>query len=270
MFRRASRSWGLVAIRRSSYLRAVPRISERDAAALLELVHEAAAASGTEPLPPTALSALARLIPSDAFVGYQEADLTGRLRVVELLEVVGEPPSPSMEEAYWALGWQNPLCCRLWQREKRVLRLSDLLTARTRRRLDYYAEVWRPQGVEDALRLWLPAPPGRARSVYLERSGRNYTDGEKTLFALLRPHFVHIRQSRELRRRAHRIPGLTEREGEVLGWVAEGKTNGEIARLLFVSPHTVRKHLENVFEKLGVHTRTAAAARLARDVASRS
>jgi DNA-binding CsgD family transcriptional regulator len=54
---------------------------------------------------------------------------------------------------------------------------------------------------------------------------------------------------------------LTPREKEVLSWVARGKTNAEIARLLWVSPGTVRKHLENVYAKLGVSTRTAAAAR---------
>jgi DNA-binding CsgD family transcriptional regulator len=55
---------------------------------------------------------------------------------------------------------------------------------------------------------------------------------------------------------------LTAREREVLTWVARGKTNPEIARALWIAPGTVRKHLENVYEKLGVHTRTAAAARL--------
>jgi DNA-binding CsgD family transcriptional regulator len=55
--------------------------------------------------------------------------------------------------------------------------------------------------------------------------------------------------------------GLTARESQVLSWVARGKTNSEVAEILWVSPTTVRKHLENVYAKLGVHTRTAAVAR---------
>lgn len=55
--------------------------------------------------------------------------------------------------------------------------------------------------------------------------------------------------------------GLTPREAEVLAWVARGKTNPQIARALWVSPRTVQKHLEHVFDKLGVRTRTEAAAR---------
>jgi DNA-binding CsgD family transcriptional regulator len=54
---------------------------------------------------------------------------------------------------------------------------------------------------------------------------------------------------------------LTAREQEVLSWVARGKTNAEIAELLWLAPSTVRKHLENVYSKLGVSTRTAAVAR---------
>ena len=53
---------------------------------------------------------------------------------------------------------------------------------------------------------------------------------------------------------------LSAREQDVLALVAAGKTNGEIASTLNLSPRTVGKHLEHVFEKLGVHTRTAAAA----------
>jgi DNA-binding CsgD family transcriptional regulator len=54
---------------------------------------------------------------------------------------------------------------------------------------------------------------------------------------------------------------LTEREREVLVLVAAGKTNGEIATLLTISARTVQKHLEHIFQKLGVETRTAAAVR---------
>lgn len=53
---------------------------------------------------------------------------------------------------------------------------------------------------------------------------------------------------------------LTPRETEVLSWVAKGKTNRDIGEILGMSPRTVNKHLEHVFEKLGVETRAAAAA----------
>jgi len=52
---------------------------------------------------------------------------------------------------------------------------------------------------------------------------------------------------------------LTLREAEVLYWVVKGKTNRDIGDILGSSPATVKKHLEHVFEKLGVETRTAAA-----------
>jgi len=53
--------------------------------------------------------------------------------------------------------------------------------------------------------------------------------------------------------------GLTERESEVLYWIANGKTNREAAQILEMSPRTVNKHLEQIFPKLGVENRTSAA-----------
>jgi DNA-binding NarL/FixJ family response regulator len=55
--------------------------------------------------------------------------------------------------------------------------------------------------------------------------------------------------------------GLTPREAEVLLWVAQGKSNGDIATILGMSEGTVKKHLEHVFEKLGVEGRNAATLR---------
>ena len=66
------------------------------------------------------------------------------------------------------------------------------------------------------------------------------------------------RRSRLLARREAGA-GLTLREAEVLYWVAKGKTNRDIGDILGSSPATVKKHLERVYVKLGVETRTAAA-----------
>lgn len=58
---------------------------------------------------------------------------------------------------------------------------------------------------------------------------------------------------------------LTPRETEVLSWIAKGKTNRDVGDILGLSPRTVNKHLEHVFEKLGVETRAAAAALASRE-----
>jgi DNA-binding CsgD family transcriptional regulator len=70
-----------------------------------------------------------------------------------------------------------------------------------------------------------------------------------------------------LRERLHRIApraleslGLTRRQAEVLGWLVDGKANLQIAAILAISPSTVARHVEAIFERVGVQTRTAAAA----------
>lgn len=67
---------------------------------------------------------------------------------------------------------------------------------------------------------------------------------------------------------AHRLSeaSLTPRETEVLTWLARGKTNRDIADILGMSHRTVNKHLEHIFEKLGVETRAAAAALASRAI----
>ena len=55
--------------------------------------------------------------------------------------------------------------------------------------------------------------------------------------------------------------GLTNREAEVLLWTARGKSNKEVAATLYISPRTVKKHLEHIYQKLGVENRTEATAR---------
>jgi len=64
----------------------------------------------------------------------------------------------------------------------------------------------------------------------------------------------------QFRRRASEVERLTEREKDVLKLLAQGFTNKEIAEALVITPNTVKRHLKSIFEKLNLHTRSAAAA----------
>jgi DNA-binding CsgD family transcriptional regulator len=59
-----------------------------------------------------------------------------------------------------------------------------------------------------------------------------------------------------------KLPGLSRRESEVLSWVAYGKTNAEVARILGISRRTVDTLLSRTYQKLGVETRMAAVMRM--------
>ena len=88
------------------------------------------------------------------------------------------------------------------------------------------------------------------------------------ILQLLAPHFVTLYQRAAARRARGTHSLVSPRELEILSLVGAGKTNKEIARELWLSPHTVRSHLENAFEKLEVTNRTAAVARAFGDPAA--
>ena len=95
---------------------------------------------------------------------------------------------------------------------------------------------------------------------WIQLSGTRFSEREVMLTCLLRPHLISLHHLHRQYRSG--VPGLTPRQHEVLRLVAAGQSNTQIARSLFVSEATVRKHLENVYERLQVSSRTAAVARL--------
>jgi DNA-binding CsgD family transcriptional regulator len=239
-------------------------LSERDVRSVMDLVYDAGTHAGPKPFPPEFLEGLARLIPVDAIVGYKEAVVAFPGRAVEAVVIPNEPIPPAVEDAAGPLCYQDPLRHGLRRRERRALKLSDFLTRRQMRSLAFYHEVWKPLGVDDSLRVWLPAPEGRARQIYLERGSRNFTDRDRSVLELIRPALIKM-QTNAAKWRAQSPLGssqLTKRETEILGWIADGRTTKEIAAILVVSPHTVRKHVEHILEKLDVRTRSAAVARV--------
>jgi DNA-binding CsgD family transcriptional regulator len=240
------------------------RLSRRDLEGAFEFVHLASSAEEIEPFPSEVVESLGRLVPAES-VGYYEWQLESRRRPTVAVEAPTVTTPPEVAEARSELCCTYPLSILRLSSARRPCRLSDFLSLRELHRLDYYDYVLRPFGVEHQLRLFLPSPAGVSRVFYFnrERRDRDFSDRDAGLLELLRPFLVAIRRRFGPGETAPPLDGerLTTRELEVLGWVARGKTNPEIARQLFVSTHTVRKHLENTYAKLGVHTRTAAVAR---------
>jgi DNA-binding CsgD family transcriptional regulator len=113
-----------------------------------------------------------------------------------------------------------------------------------------------------SLRVWLPAPPGRARTIYLERGKRDFGERDRSLLELLRPFLIRLVERADRRRQGDARAILTPRELEILKWIGRGRTTREIATVLVLSPHTVRKHVERILEKLGARTRSEAVARV--------
>ena len=245
-------------------------MSNRDYHDALALVSEAAAADGTQPFERSTIEGLLQVIPADR-AGYFEYSHGGEAFGTANTYFVDAPscgciPADWAEDAIAETIWSWPLCdtCdrdpSLAASSRPPQKLSDLLTRRQLRRNPWYCEVMRPSGIEHELKFWLSAPAGTFRGFFLVRGlrDRDFEERDRSLLELLQPHLLSIRERWERRRR---LSLLTDREAEVLGLVALGLTNGEIAVRLVVSRTTVRTHLENIFGKLDVHTRTAAVAR---------
>jgi DNA-binding NarL/FixJ family response regulator len=127
----------------------------------------------------------------------------------------------------------------------------------------------------------LPKSPHSVIALALGRSGKDFSERDRRTLDLLRPHLTQaydnaaalarIRQlelaypnpmkDTLLSRESLELLGLTNREAEILLGIAQGKTNKQIATSLYVSPLTVKTHLQHVYRKLGVESRTEALAR---------
>ena len=148
----------------------------------------------------------------------------------------------------------------------RFVDLSD----RARRWLNDYFSARDTAFVPDPIRRWVAVQRshldaaglengGRGAPLIVERPGRHLVvtmlpDGGGSTLVLAEEATASDASSL-------RSLGLTARETEVLYWVSRGRTNAEIAAILDIRPRTVGKHLERIFEQLGVENRTAAASR---------
>ena len=220
------------------------------------------------------------------------ADLTGQIRCDEIsLERYDSGsrrgrflqgiPTPTDDElkafegtdpAQWAHNYACHLDCRSCGYPERtgdlrsVVKPSDFYSARQWHSTGMYCDIFRPQGYEHELGLCLPDPavpsagPGRTVRLFFFRGpGPDFTERDRAVLTLLRPHLHQAYLDAE--RRRHPVPRLTQRQKDLLHLLAAGHTNTQIARRLGISEGTVRTHLENIYGRLDVSSRTAAVAR---------
>lgn len=141
-----------------------------------------------------------------------------------------------------------------------VVRLSDSWTERDYARTPL-GSLFAAMGVRHDVRVPMTPRGGTDRRLLLFRhDGPDFTERELLMLQLIRPHLaeLHERRDRELRSE----PNLTPRQWEILRQVATGASDIQIARALGLSQATVPKHLENIFLRLHVLSRTEALARI--------
>ena len=169
---------------------------------------------------------------------------------------------------FWTHYWDCLICSHPVRTGdlRAVTKTSDFYSTRQWHSTGMYTDCIRPQGMEHHLMLALPefpepaAGPERYVRLVLHRCpGPDFSERDRALLVLLRPHLYQAYLDTE--RRRHPVPRLTPRQNDLLRLLAAGHTNTQIARRLGISESTVRTHLENVFERLGVSSRTAAVTR---------
>ena len=148
-------------------------------------------------------------------------------------------------------------------RQPACYRRSEMVANQDWNRSDFYNELDRPLGIKDMVAIYQVTRKG---DIIVLTCGRPSAFRQKDIDSVLpynRILSAVIQSRRTPRAIDHSVltgdRALSRREMEVMRWVREGKRNGEISVILGLSSHTVRKHLENAFSKLGVETRTAAA-----------
>jgi DNA-binding CsgD family transcriptional regulator len=236
-------------------------------ARLLDLVGQLMGLLDIEEFRTGVLDALRDVVPSE----WASLNEMTPERVVAVLTV---PPL----EAHWVarfgeLGHENPLYRHhVATGDGRAYRFSDVVSREELEATRLYRDFYRPLGIRHQIAFTLPSKAHRIVAIALSREGENYSDAERDFLNRARPYLIQayrnaLAHSTRTDAAAGRIvpalleAGLTPREADVMELVARGASNRHAADQLGLSERTVQKHLEHVFAKLAVTTRSAAAAR---------
>lgn len=235
-------------------------------AKLLELVGEVMGLLHLDELRPGLLSALRGVIPAD-WLSVNEFRPDGVVSVVE----------PHLDQKwidiFAELAHENPLV-QHYERtaDGRALRFSDVVTREQLEATRLYREFYAHFDINHQIAFTLPHESGQLIGISLNRTRPDFSDAERDFLNRARPYLIQAYRN-ALACAARRVVdpaglepaliaiGVTQREAEVVAQVAVGASNRDAASRLGLSERTVQKHLERAFRKLGVSSRSEAAAR---------
>jgi DNA-binding CsgD family transcriptional regulator len=241
-------------------------LRSRDLRAALEFVETAWAAADDRAFTDDTIAALGELIAAD-IVAYCVLD---RVRRQEIYYVGTDEDDlgDDNDGLFWRIVDDHPLC-RHQQAyaDFSAMRLSDVISRRRLVNSGVYAEWFRPLGVEAELEVGIARSRTLTRTFILDRMHGDFSARDRAVLELVRPHLGRINEMTDMRvalggTAPADLTRLTAREREILELAGAGLTNAAIAERLWISPATVKKHLENIYAKLGVANRTAAVTRI--------
>lgn len=264
---------------RRIFRKSMTRLTRTDMEAALAFAAEVSdAAPQAERADLRLLERLSRLIEFES-AGYARL-VTGSYRMLSYAEYPSPPidstpssPDDHKREVYVT---QNPFCVfanRTGDLHFSARRLTDVVDTGAFRQTEFF-EMFDMSDSGRNLQTRLPGEDGTHWCLDLFRPGRDFSVRDLMILDSLRPFLLAYESHRTLaeklaalqavRRGTFDTGVLSSRENEVMDLVAAGASNAQIAERLWISPGTVRKHLENIYHKLEVGSRTAAMARTGR------
>lgn len=240
----------------------VPLIGLRHAVQLVESLTELDDPGG---FAGRALPGLARLVGCDSLSFTVLGAEPGQVSVTRHPDDIS---SPCRVAAFAAYVHEHPLVNHYRETgDAHPVMISDFLSRQDFRHLNLYVEYFRTIPVEYQIAFGLPVAGPETIGISLNRAERDFTEDDRGLLSVIRFPLMAALQRARQRQRAREglataasgaLADLTERETRVLRLAALGSTNSAIAHALDISPRTVAKHLEHIYRKLDVNSRTSA------------
>jgi DNA-binding CsgD family transcriptional regulator len=233
---------------------------------LLTLVHASEDAEEGAEIPWPFLDRLRELVACDALAFLRQDPRQGRDHFCQGVSEEGhrchDDSSEESYEGFWHHYWScaSSSYADTASDYTRITKISDFYSSRQWHSTGMYADYAHPHEIEHELTMCLPDGAGRSIRLLCYRAvGSDFGERDRLLLGLLRPHVGEAYHAAVRRRNAP--ASLTPRQVEILELVREGCTNLQIGHRLHLSEGTVRTHLNTIYARLGVTSRTAAVVR---------